>query len=266
MLKNYLKITFRSLLKNKGYTSINVLGLTLGIASALIITLIIRYELGFDQHHTNKDSIYRVVRHSTNASGLSTQPNVTYPLAEALRTQLPDLEKNIALIHHHGEDQLVVGEQKGFEDHIIFADPQLFNIFDFQVISGNPIEDLKDPGKVFITPAIAKKYFGESSPIGKRIELGGELDLEVVGLLSENTDNSHLEMNVVVSYASFNKSFTGGFNIDEWGVNMSGYTYLHLPNHNDIEAIQKTLESLAIAHYAEESDAGETTAFPSSKT
>ena len=261
MLKNYLKITFRSLLKNKGYTSINILGLTLGIASALIITLIIRYELGFDQHHTNKDSIYRIVRHSTNASGLSTQPNVTYPLAEALRTQLPDLEKNIALIHHHGEDQIVAGEKKAFEDHIIFADPQLFDIFDFPVISGNPIEDLKDPGKVFITPTLAKKYFGEASPIGKRIELGGELDLEIVGLLSENMPNSHLKMNAVVSYASFNKSFTGGFSIDEWGVNMSGYTYLHLPNNNDIEAIQKTFESLAIAHYAEEGGQGETTEF-----
>jgi ABC-type antimicrobial peptide transport system permease subunit len=261
MLKNYLKITFRNLLKNKGYTSINILGLTLGIASALIITLIIRYELGFDQHHNNKDNIYRVVRHSTNASGLSTQPNVTYPLAEALRTQLPNLEQNIALIDYHGDNQLVAGEKKGSEEHIVFADPQLFNIFNFPVISGNPIEDLKDPGKVFITPTIAKKYFGESSPIGKTIELGGILDLEVVGLLSESNDNSHLKMNIVVSYASFNKSFTGGFDIDQWGVNMSGYTYLHLPNNNDVEAIEKALESLVLAHYAENGDGSETIEF-----
>jgi ABC-type antimicrobial peptide transport system permease subunit len=261
MLKNYLKITFRSLLKNKGYTSINVLGLTLGIASALIITLIIRYELGFDQHHRNKDSIYRVVRHSTNASGLSTKPNVTYPLAQALRDQLPNLEEHIALIHHHGEDQLVVGDQKGFEENIIFADPQLFSIFDIPVLSGNPIEDLKDPGKVFITPNVAQKFFGTDSPIGKRIKLGGELDLEIVGLLSDKPENSHLKMHVVVSYASFNKSFTGGFDIDEWGVSMSGFAYLNLPNKDDVVAVQKTLESLAIAHYADESAAGEKTEF-----
>lgn len=260
MLKNYFKITFRSLLKNKGYTSINILGLTLGIASVLIITLIIKHELGFDQFHTNKDHIYRVVRHDTNASGLSTEPNVTYPLAGALRTQLENLKNNISLISYLEEDQVEAGQKKGVEEHIIFADPQFFQIFDFQVLSGNPSIDLKDPGKVFITQKIAEKYFGDTSPIGKRMKLAGELDLEIVGLLSENKESSHLKMNIIVSYASFSRSFTGGFSIEEWGVNMSGYTYLHLPNSNDVEAVQKTLIKLANDHYNAEDD-GESTSF-----
>ena len=260
MLKNYLKITFRNLLKNKGYTSINILGLTLGIASALIITMTINYELGFDQFHTNKDNIYRVVRHSNNASGTSTQPNVTYPLAGALRVQLQHLKDNISGIHYHGEDQIEVGDKKGFEDHIVFADPQFFQIFDFPVLSGNPVKDLKDSGKAFITPGIAKKYFGEDSPIGKQIKLAGEIELEIVGLLNESYENSHLKMNIAVSYSSFNKSFIGGFSIDEWGINMSGYAYLNLPNSNDVEVVQRSLELLAKEKYNIE-DGEEATSF-----
>ena len=259
MLQNYLKITFRNLLKNKGYTSINILGLTLGIASALIITMVIKYELNFDKFHSNQDSLYRIVRHTSNASGESTKPNTTYPLAQALRTQFPNLEDNIAQIHSHEEDQVNVGEKRGFEKDIIFADPQFFRIFDFEVISGNPLEDLKDAGKVFITPTIARKYFGETSPIGQSLTLAGELELEVVGLLSENVANSHVKMNMVVSYASFNSSFTGGFPIDEWGVSMSGYSYVNLPNIEGKKPLQDALIALADAHI--NTDDGESTTF-----
>lgn len=252
MFQNYLKLTFRNLLKEKVYTSINLLGLTLGIASFIVIFLIIRYDLNYDGFHSKSDQIFRVVRHSTNSSGVGTEPNVPYPFAKALREEMPELASGITLFDFHQEDQIEYNDVKGFEEKIIFAEPQFFKMFDFIVISGNPEKDMAEIGKVFLTERVALKYFGNADPIGKTIRLGGSTDLEVVGILGEAPGNSHIQFSMVVSYPTFSSEFTGGFDIENWGANMSGYSYMLLPDHLNKENVERQINEVTSKFYPED--------------
>lgn len=147
MLKNYFTIAFRNLLRNKSYTFINVAGLALGITTCIIIFLIIKREVSFDQAFANSKNIYRIVRETTDASGVEKTTVTPYPLAEALRNDFPDL---ISTQFHFQEEVLMtIEEEKSRVTNIMFADPSFFEVFDIEVLSGNPRKDLADPGKVF---------------------------------------------------------------------------------------------------------------------
>ena len=224
MIKNYLLITFRNFARNKNYTLINILGLSIGLTSCLIIFLLIRFDVNFDKFHQNYDRIYRVVRDVKSAAGVEHDAVTPYPFGPAFRQDFPDIPK-ATQFHHHQEVFAVVGSEKHKIEHVIFADSLFFKVFDFGVVSGNPSRELGQPNKAFLTESLAQKL---NVWPGDRMKVDNVLDLEVVGLLKDTPPNSHIHYNMMVSMPSFTKEFFS-WGVDHWGLNSAGFSYVVMP-------------------------------------
>ncbi|MCZ6520592.1 MAG: ABC transporter permease, partial [Bacteroidetes bacterium] len=229
MLKSYFTISLRNLVKNKSYTIINTLGLALGISICTIIFLLVKYEMDYDSFHSKSDRIYRIVSNTTNASGSRSTAEVPYPMGPAVREGFSDLDA-VTQIHWDYEAQINIGDELFYQDGILFADSVFFDVFDFEVLIGNPRETLKQKHTVLLTESMAIKYFGSSEKaMGQNIQLSNEMDLEVKGILADPPKSNHLPFEMVVSYSSLTDEHVGGFPIDAWGVTLQGYSYLVLP-------------------------------------
>src|SRR4249919_3560778 len=168
MLKNYLKTAFRNLVRRKNYTVINIAGLAAGIAVCLVLFLVIRYEMSFDNYHQKKDRIYRVLTeyHHSDAPDIFYGKGVPYPLPVGLKTAFPQIEQ-VASVYADHNDQLTILDDNGTsikkfkeENGVFFTEPSFFNIFDFPLLSGS-YASLKDPNNVLLSKETAEKYFGD---------------------------------------------------------------------------------------------------------
>ncbi|HKL38872.1 MAG TPA: ABC transporter permease [Bacteroidales bacterium] len=222
MLKNYLKIALRTLQKYKGYTLINVFGLAIGLASAILIMLYVQDELSYDQHHQKKDRIYRItfqgkIRSSEIHSALSSNP-----MGPVMRDEYPAVEE-MTRLRATTNSVIRVEDRKYIEDHLFFADSTVFNVFTMPFIEGNPHKALSEPNKVVLTQSTAEKYFGDASPLGKTIEwANGNLELEVTGVMKDCPETAHFQYDLLVSYLSSNY-----YESDMW-LSTNVYTYLLL--------------------------------------
>lgn len=247
MLKNYFTIAFRNLLRNKSYTFINVAGLALGITTCIIIFIIIKREVSFDQAFSKSKNIYRIVREVTDASGLEKTTITPYPLAEALKNDFPDL---ISTQFHFQEDVLMTHNlEKSRIKNVMFAEPSFFDVFDIEVLSGNPKKDLADPGKVFLTEEFVKKLPNMDV---KNFKLDNLLDLEVAGIIRMPVAPTHMNVNMIVSRATLTPDVAEqflGFSIDQWGLNASGFTYIVLPASETRESMEGKFPAFIKKYY-----------------
>ncbi len=228
MLKNYFKITLRNLLKNKVSTFINLFGLTLGLSACLLVFLVVSYELDYDSFHRNGDQIYRVVRKEIISSGEKMNASTPYPMREALVNDYPALNA-VTQVFYPEEYQLQWKDEKWIEEDVVFADSAFFKVFDFEVLTGNPVASFKKPNTAFITESMAKARFGGQSPIGQTIRFSEMVDVEIAGILQDPPDNSHLPFSMIITVDSFSKDIVGGFNYDSWNVNIGFAHYVVLP-------------------------------------
>lgn len=224
MIKNYLLITFRNFLRNRNYTLINILGLSIGLTACIVIFLLIRFDMQFDQFHSQYDRIYRVVRTTSNASGTEYSSVTPYPFAVAFWQDFTDVPL-LTQIHYHDQAFATIGTEKTKIERIVFADSLFFKVFDFGVTSGNPAAELGQPNKVFLTESLAAKL---NVGVGARMKLDNVLDLEVVGLLEDVPPSSHIQYTMIVSMPSFTKKFFS-WGTTHWGLNSAGFSYLVLP-------------------------------------
>jgi len=249
MLKNYLKTAYRSLLRNKSYTFINITGLTLGITVCLIIFQLIRYELEFDQIHPNSERLYRIVRDSKNASGIEKSTVTPYPFAEAFRNDFPEIP--VTQFHFQYQTLMTLGDEKSEATNIVFADSMFFELFGFEVLSGNPKVELAQPGKVFVTESYLKKIGGEKV---KTIKLGNIIELELAGVIKDPESPSHINFNMVASYRSLagREEEYVGFPMDQWGLNASGFSYIRLPQNQTKEQVEARFSDFVNKYYSKE--------------
>jgi len=186
MLKNYIKIAVRSILKQKGYTIINVGGLTLGLSVCLLIYLYVKEEVSFDKQHSNTENVYRLLRIG-NLNGEPYKIAVTSsPFAEALINDFPqEVESTTRILRVSG---LVSFEDKHFiEDKLMLADSNFFDFFSFPLELGDPNSVLALPNSVILTKETAVKYFGKEDPINKIITVDNQLEF----IVSVCTKTSH---------------------------------------------------------------------------
>ncbi len=241
MIKNYFIIAFRNLLRNKSYTFINVAGLALGITTCIIIFLIIKRELSFDKAFAQSENIYRIVRETTDASGIEKTTITPYPLGQALKNDFPDLIST--QFHFQDQSLMTIGDEKIRVENIAFADPAFFDVFDFEILSGNPKKDLADPGKVFLTEEFASKLLDRNA---KTIKLDNLLELEIAGIIRMPKTPTHIKVNMIASWATLTPELVPeflGFPMDQWGLNAAGYTYIVLPH----TETQKSMEGRFLA-------------------
>ncbi len=190
MLKNHLKIIFRNIMRHKGYSFINISGLAVGMACAILIFLWVQHELSYDRFHKNAKQVYRVNLESHRHDGVHHHPWTPFPLAETLKDQYPEIVAATRLNWDHFN---VKYQDKSFHEYeFLFVDPDFFEIFSFPLIHpGNSSMLLSDPNSIVITDRMAKKYFGEqTNPVGKVLSLDNKVDFKVSGIvhIPDNTD------------------------------------------------------------------------------
>ena len=200
MIKNYFKTAWRALSRHKAYGIINVLGLTLGIVSCLVIFLVVKYELGYDKFHKKADRIYRVT-----LNAIDFNPCVSMAVVPALRNDFPELEA-VSQVWFSESALVTIGQHTRFDEkNIAFADQYFTSIFDYVWLEGNAKTALAAPNAVVLTESIARKYFGEKEAMGQVINLEKQLDLIVTGIIKDVPGNTHLPFNFLVSFETVRK-------------------------------------------------------------
>ena len=195
MIRNYFIIAFRNIRKNLSFSLLNLFGLTLGIISCLIIFLIVKNELTYDNFHKKADRIYRVTLRGVSDYNSRTSVAVV----PALRNDFPELEEVCQVWQQ--ESGLVKIGQKLFDEKLYaFADDHFSNVFDYEWIAGDSKTALSEPNSVVLTESIARKYFGEKNPMGQTVILDKEYHLKVTGLIKDVPGNTHLTFNFLVSF------------------------------------------------------------------
>jgi putative ABC transport system permease protein len=244
MIRNYLTITFRNFLRNGNYTLINILGLSIGITSCIILFLLIRFDTSVDKFQTHYDRLYRVVKTEENASGKVYESVTPYPFATAFRQDFSDVPL-VTQFHYHSEGFLTVGTEKHEIEQVLFADTLFFDVFNFGVISGNPAKELSQPNKAFLTQSLATKL---GLTVGSKLKFNNKINLEVVGLVNDVPANSHIQYNMIVSLPSFTKDFFG-WPVDHWGLSSAGFSYIVLPETHTQEQIESRFPAFVKKYY-----------------
>jgi putative ABC transport system permease protein len=236
MLKNYLKTAWRSLLRNKSYTIINITGLGIGIAACLLIFLVVNFETSFDDYHAKKDRIYRVITERHTPDGIKYKGGVPMPVAPALRVDYAQLPQVASVFNNYNLQMNVADEHTGQvkkfnDDDVYFAEPQMFKIFDFEWLGGDKQSALTEPNTVILSQRIAEKYFGKwQAAIGKTVRCDNAIDLKVTGVLKNHPNNTDLPIDIAVSYSTI-KNTGYSQNLTDWGSNLSAHNcFIVLPD------------------------------------
>jgi predicted permease len=250
MIKNYLKTALRNLVNNRSYTLVNITGLVVGIAACLLIFLVLQYEQSFDNFHTKKNRIYRVVREGKNPVDRSYRTGVPYPVTDGLRSDYPQLENAAAIFGDNGVQVLVTGAggkviKKFKEDGVFAAEPQFFKMFDFKMVSGNPESAINEPNTVMLTKSIAAKYFGDwRTATGKTIKIYDKY-MKVTGILDNPPANTDFPLRLVISYSTVEKQV----NMNNWvNIDDENYCFVQLPANYTPERFNGQLEAFVSKH------------------
>jgi putative ABC transport system permease protein len=243
MFNNYLKTAIRNLLKNKGFTAINVLGLSLGLATCLLIVFYVKDELSYDKYNAKSERIYRVdfvVKFGNNANSYAA---VAGPIAGELKKDFPSVEQAIRLRPLYEEPtgyRVKKGSVSIPEKNMIYADPGLFDIFSFPMINGNPSTALTEPNTVVITESTAKKYFNSTNVVGQSLIFDDSINFKITGVIKDLPRQSHFNFDFFLSMAT-----SPGIHDVGWGG--GGYnTYVLLKPGTDYNELGKKLSDITM--------------------
>lgn len=224
MLKNYLILAFRRAAREKRYTLINLLGLSVALISSGLIVRYVQDELSYDQLHEKGDRIYRTLRVGTDDVGEKYLIGVTSgPFAEALRNDFPAEIEYATQVLPDGNALLTYEDQQYLEEQLFFTDPYFFDVFSFDLLRGDERTALDEPNSIILTEETARKYFGDEDPMGKILLYDQEHPLLVTGVLAAPEGNSHLDFEMLASIEIFNDE---GWYQEWWSNSMNTYVLL----------------------------------------
>ncbi|MEO6550019.1 MAG: ABC transporter permease [Ferruginibacter sp.] len=259
MLKNYSKIALRNIIRHKGYSFINITGLAIGIASCLLIFMVVRYEMSYDKFQPNYSRIHRVVTQDKFAEGITYNPGVPVPVLENLRTEMPNIE--FAGINSIYDSQVTVEtadnanstENKFIEiSGIFFCEPQFFKVFNYSWLVGNATV-LNAPNTVVLTKKIAEKYFGDwQKAVGRFIKLDNSITLKVSAILEDVPGNTDFPLGVMISFETLKKNGeVYNYYADNWGGTSSNFeVFALLPPAVNVKNVDQQLQRFSKVHYA----------------
>ncbi len=223
MIINYLKVSYRGLIRQKLYAIINITGLAVGLTCSLLIGLYVLNEFSFDKFHKKADRIYRITLNCRLGTNNFNGPVSASPMSKTLIKEFPEVESAVRLFPLSNRC-IQCNHQIHYEDRFLYADSNFFDIFDFKFVKGDPETALSKPNSAVINQSEAKKYFGNINPIGKtfKIRNSDKLLFEITGVIEDMPDNSHFHFDIIASSRAISDA-----NSQYW-INNNNYTYFVL--------------------------------------
>lgn len=250
MIKNYFKTAFRSLIRNKLYTTLNIAGLTFGLSCFLLLGLFLFDELTFDRHHGKVDRIFRIIEHK-NVNGASTTIAAgSYKLAEESKKNISGVE-NTTRMMRVGRANLVNPENPvNFQENVTIADEHFLKIFDFPLIWGDRNTALKEPNSIIINEDLANRLFNKTEVLGKTLQFSHmDVPLKITGVMENHPRNSSFDFNSVLSESSMNTAdFFKELVQSDWSSN-SFSVYVLLQQNSNAGSVSKEMTKMVLSNY-----------------
>lgn len=257
MISTNLRFILRRLRKHPLNSTLNILGLTIGLSICLLIGLFIHHELSYDNYHTKADRIYRINQIWESNGEKEYNYGTPAPLANTLREEIPDIEL-VGVAYPRDEKIIEISEDKKFkQDRILMADAEILEIFDFNVLKGNAAEVLTQPNQALLTASTAKKFFGDEEPLNKVFKYENKYDIKVVGIIEDLPANTHLPASMLISYFPQDNFITR--NQDNWGMTFGASTFVVLKediNPQHINSLIRAMYDLHLNTDSEEPEVG----------
>lgn len=248
MKSYFLKIGFRNLLKNGSFSLINIFGLAAGITAFLLIFSYVRYEKSYDRQHQLSERIYRLRYERSSAEGESVKfASCCPPAAIRIRELYPEVEMIARVFRYRAT--VIFGDRKFYEERMFFAEPQIFDVFDIGMVTGDPSSGISSANTAFISESCARKYFGSSDPMGQTINVDREMSFVVTGIFRDFPGNSHIKMDIMLSWPNLLTHYGPDIEMS-WG-DTGFFTYLVLNQSADPQVFEEKLRDLVEKDFGE---------------
>jgi len=241
MIRNYINIAFRNIIRNRTISVINISGLAIGLVCSILIFLWIQDETSYDRFHKNSGLLYRATLKG-KVEGIEFHQTYTAPpFAKVFKQDFPQVEE-VVRIGYYGEILVLVNERVFSDDMLIMADSTLFDVLSYKMIYGNPGTALTEPNSIVITKSTAEKYFGSIDVVNKILEFDDEA-YKITGVIDDVPHNTHLHFDMILSMNSWEASLTNDWNFNAF------FTYFLLKENSDIKDIENNLHEFVKKHY-----------------
>ena len=242
MLRNYLKIARRNLWRSRGFSAINIVGLAIGIAACFFIFQYVYFESTYDRFNTNAVNIYRVPVSYSGSLANTPATAANHPaVGPAMKAEFPEVVDFVRVVSnalfmnaYTLSYKEANGEEKIYsEANMYLVDASFFNVFSYPLLSGDRKSCLTEPYSIVISESTAKKYFGETDPLGKILDMNGSMSMKVTGVFEDVPDNSHIKFDMLVSFSSIKPNY--GYDDWTWP---EFYTYVVLAPGTDVKKLE----------------------------
>ncbi len=240
MLKNYLKITMRNVIRYKGYSFLNVIGLAIGMTVCILILLWIQDEFSWDRFHPNRNQIYRIVSEDLAGGNSFRSIGSPSPIGLALVEKFPEVENFTRVQSGWSGWYLHSGDKVFMQERLACADPSFFQIFKFPFIQGDPKTALKERYSIVLTETLARKIFGNEDPMGKIVQMS-ETDLKVTGVMKDIPHNSQFQFNYI--FPIVNMTEWRESRLDSWQYTQFT-TYILLRENTQVQNIRQKISGI----------------------
>ena len=260
MIKNYFKIAWRNLFRNKGFSATNLLGLTIGITCTILISLWVQDELTYDKFHANYKSIYKLYANRDFNNQLFTDENMVLPLASSIKNAATQVEHAVVTTHRqphvikYGDNKL---KKEGYR-----VSEHFFDMFSWKFIKGNAQTAITDPSSIVLTKSAAKALFGSEDPISKIVKFDNQDDLKVTAVVADVPGNSTFQFDYIVPFNPSNEGYKRS--MGNWK-NSSWTVFVQVKQGADLKLLEKTINDIKYQHDADDKRISTYFAFPFSK-
>ena len=254
IFNNYVKVGFRNLVRNRAFTAINIIGLSVSMAVCLIIILLINDQLSYDQFQDNRDSIYRFTHSQLDGRNLS-MATVPEPLSAEIQNRFAGMTDVVNFHRLFGE--VITEENKAINLFGLYASPEFFDLFSFELQSGDTKTALNDPYSIILKAEVAEKFFKNENPIGKTMKVGNRGNYTVTGVLADISGKTHIQFDALASLSSAKALHDKGLDLfghSDWENGSQTWTYFRLVEGQSIEQLKSELLGIEEEFYGEDSD------------
>jgi putative ABC transport system permease protein len=260
MLKNYFKIAWRNLIKNKGFSITNILSLTIGITCTILILLWMQDELNFNKFHTNYKNIYQVMAHRNFNNQVLTDPNMVMPLAKTIQEEIPQIK--YAVVTTYGQSHVLNHRNQNIKKKGYTVSEHFFDMFSWKFIKGNPATAIQDAYSLILTESTAKAFFGKEDPINKIIRMDNEYNAKVTAVVADVPENSTFQFDYIDVF-----NYDGNYikeAMTNWG-NSSWKVFIQPVAGANMQLIEKRINEIQISHNPDNKNISAYFGFPMSK-